>query len=132
VDPADEALVMAVTQKAPVGSTFANKVTVPAWKSKPSWYQISSEDRMIVPANEKRMAERIGAKKIITLSSGHASPERFALSSRRACDARYTNGIFSKLLRNDQGVTSLSPPRARDYRQLNACRSLKEGKGRVG
>lgn len=71
--PPDEALVMAVTQRAPVGSTFADKVTVPAWKSKPSWYQISSEDRMIAPANEKRMAERMGAKKIITLSAGHAS-----------------------------------------------------------
>ena len=71
--PPDEALVMAVTQKAPVGSTFADKITTPAWKNKPSWYQISSEDRMIAPANEKRMAERMGAKKIITLSASHAS-----------------------------------------------------------
>ena len=64
---------MAVTQKAPDGSTFGDKVTVPAWKSKPSWYQISSEDRMIAPANEKRMAERMEAKRIITLAAGHAS-----------------------------------------------------------
>jgi pimeloyl-ACP methyl ester carboxylesterase len=70
---ADEALVMAVTQKAPVGSTFADKVTAPAWNSKPSWYQVSSEDRMIAPANELRMAERMKAKKIITLPAGHAS-----------------------------------------------------------
>ena len=69
----DEALVMAVTQKAPVGSTFADKMPAPAWKAKPSWYQVSSEDRMIAPANEKRMAERIGAKKIITLPASHAS-----------------------------------------------------------
>ena len=70
---AEEALVMAVTQKAPVGSVFGEKVTVAAWTSKPSWYQISSEDRMIAPDNEKRMAARIGAKKIITLAAGHAS-----------------------------------------------------------
>ena len=70
---ADEALVMAVTQKAPVGSTFADKITAPAWKSKPSWYQVSSEDRMIAPDNEKRMAERMGAKKIVTLPASHAS-----------------------------------------------------------
>lgn len=69
----EDALVMAVTQKAPVGSTFADKMTAPAWKSKSSWYQISSEDRMIAPANQKRMAERIGAKKIITLAASHAS-----------------------------------------------------------
>jgi pimeloyl-ACP methyl ester carboxylesterase len=70
---ADEALVMAVTQRAPVGGTFGDKMTTPAWRSKPSWYQVSSEDRMIAPANEKRMAERIGAKKIITLAASHAS-----------------------------------------------------------
>jgi hypothetical protein len=66
--PADEALVTAVTQRAPVGSTFADKVTAPAWRSKPSWYQVSSADRMIDPANERRLAERMGARKIITLS----------------------------------------------------------------
>ena len=33
---ADEALVMAVTQKAPLGSTFGDTVTAPAWKKKPS------------------------------------------------------------------------------------------------
>ncbi len=70
---AEEALVMAVTQKAPVGSTFADKMPSPAWKNKPSWYQVSSEDRMIAPANEKRMAERMSPKKIITLPASHAS-----------------------------------------------------------
>jgi predicted alpha/beta hydrolase family esterase len=65
--------VLAVTQKAPVGSTFADKVTVPVWGSKPSWYQISSEDRMIRPENEARMAERMGAREVITLAAGHAS-----------------------------------------------------------
>jgi pimeloyl-ACP methyl ester carboxylesterase len=71
--PADEALVMAVTQKAPVGSTFGDKVTAPAWRNKASWYQISSEDRMIHPENQKRMSARLGARKIITLNAGHAS-----------------------------------------------------------
>jgi pimeloyl-ACP methyl ester carboxylesterase len=70
---AEEQLVMAVTQKAPVGGVFADKITVPAWKSKPSWYQVSSEDRMIAPENEKRLAERMKAKKIITLKASHAS-----------------------------------------------------------
>ena len=64
---------MAVTQKAPVGSTFGNRVNTPAWKSKPSWYQISSEDRMIHPENQRRMSARLGAKKIISLNASHAS-----------------------------------------------------------
>ena len=64
---------MAVTQRAPSGQVFGEKITVTAWKSKPSWYQISSEDRMIAPDNEKRMSARLGAKKIITLAASHAS-----------------------------------------------------------
>jgi len=71
--PQDEALVMAVTQKAPVGSTFADKFKTAAWKSKPSWYQISGQDRMIHPDNQRRMSGRLGAKNIITLDTGHAS-----------------------------------------------------------
>jgi hypothetical protein len=70
---ADEALVMAVTQKAPLASTFGDAVTAPAWKSKPSWYQLSSEDRMIAPENQKRMSDRLGARKVITLAASHAS-----------------------------------------------------------
>ena len=69
----DEALVMAVTQKAPLASTFGDKVTAPAWKKKPYWYQISSEDRMINPKNQKKMSARMNPRKIITLTASHAS-----------------------------------------------------------
>lgn len=69
----DEGLVMAVTQKAPLASTFGNTISTPAWKSKPSWYQISSEDRMISPENEAKMAARLNAKKVVTLPASHAS-----------------------------------------------------------
>jgi pimeloyl-ACP methyl ester carboxylesterase len=70
---ADEALVMAVTQKAPLASTFGNVITEPAWKHKPSWYQISRNDRMIAPENQQRMSARLKAKKVITLNASHAS-----------------------------------------------------------
>ncbi|MFC8824601.1 alpha/beta hydrolase [Streptomyces sp. NPDC057137] len=71
--PADEALIMAVTQRAPLASAFGDSVTTPAWRSKPSWYQISTEDRMIHPDNERRMAGRMEPRKIIELPAGHAS-----------------------------------------------------------
>lgn len=71
--PPDEALVMAVTQKAPLAKTAGDPSGPPAWKTRPSWYQISSEDRMISPENEKRMAGRIGARKVITLAASHVS-----------------------------------------------------------
>ena len=76
---ADEGLVMGVTQKAPVGSTFGDNVTDPAWKHKPSWYQISSADHMIHPDNQARMAARMNPRKTITLDASHAS-----LASRAA------------------------------------------------
>src|SRR4051794_3010222 len=37
------------------------KVSQPAWKSKPSWYLLSTEDRMIPPAAQRAMAGRAGA-----------------------------------------------------------------------
>lgn len=70
---ADEALVMAVTQKAPMASTFGDAVTAPAWKVKPAWYQISSRDNMIAPTNQARMSARMNARKVITLDASHAS-----------------------------------------------------------
>jgi pimeloyl-ACP methyl ester carboxylesterase len=71
--PADEALVMAVTQKAPVGSTFGDVISDPTWKKKPSWYQVSSSDRMIHPDSERQMAERMNPRRMIELDASHAS-----------------------------------------------------------
>lgn len=69
----DEGLVMAVTQKAPLASTFGDVITSPAWKTKPSWYQISIDDRMINPENQNMMSARMSAIKIISLNASHAS-----------------------------------------------------------
>jgi pimeloyl-ACP methyl ester carboxylesterase len=71
--PADEALVMAVTQKAPVGSAIGDAVSDPAWKQKPTWYQVSVNDRMIHPDTERRMAERMNPRSTIELDTSHAS-----------------------------------------------------------
>lgn len=70
---ADEGLVMATTQKAPLASAFGDTISTPAWKSKKSWYQISSQDRMIAPANQQWMSGQLGAQKVISLDAGHAS-----------------------------------------------------------
>jgi pimeloyl-ACP methyl ester carboxylesterase len=71
--PADEALVMAVTQKAPVGSTIGDPVSDPAWRKKPTWYQVSTADRMIHPDSERRMAKRMNPQSTIELDASHAS-----------------------------------------------------------
>ncbi|MFD7964423.1 alpha/beta hydrolase [Streptomyces zaomyceticus] len=69
----EEALVMAVTQKAPLASTFGDNVTAPAWRAKPTYYQVSTEDRMIHPDNERRMAARMNPRKTVELDASHAS-----------------------------------------------------------
>lgn len=71
--PEEQGFVMAVTQKAPLASTFGDAVSDPAWRHKPSWYQISSQDRMIAPENQQAMSARLNARKVITLEAGHAS-----------------------------------------------------------
>lgn len=69
----EEGLVMGVTQKAPLASTFGDSISSPAWKTKPSWYQISTQDRMISPENQEFMSSRLNAKKVISLDASHAS-----------------------------------------------------------
>src|SRR5262249_6381203 len=39
----------------------AGTITDPAWRTKPSWYLVTTEDRMIPPPAQHTMAERIGA-----------------------------------------------------------------------
>jgi pimeloyl-ACP methyl ester carboxylesterase len=36
-------------------------VTDPAWRSKPSWYLVATDDRMIPPPAQRAMSERAGA-----------------------------------------------------------------------
>ena len=42
-------------------------------EKKPTWYQVSTEDRMIHPDNERRMAQRMNPRKTIELAASHAS-----------------------------------------------------------
>ena len=74
---AQEAAVMAATQmpwKIPV-----SRITDPAWRKRPSWYQISERDQMINPTLQRAMALRMGAT-TLSLDTSHAS----AVSSPRA------------------------------------------------
>jgi pimeloyl-ACP methyl ester carboxylesterase len=36
-------------------------ISEPAWRAKPSWYLVATEDRMIPPPAQRAMSERIGA-----------------------------------------------------------------------
>ncbi|MEK6283145.1 MAG: alpha/beta hydrolase [Acidobacteriota bacterium] len=46
-------------------------ITEPAWKTKPSWYLIATEDKMIPPAAQRFMSERAGST-VVEVAGSHA------------------------------------------------------------
>jgi pimeloyl-ACP methyl ester carboxylesterase len=55
---------MAIAQVPISTDAFTHKVTNPAWKTKPTWYMVASDDRSINPIQERMMAKRAHAKTI--------------------------------------------------------------------
>ena len=47
-------------------------VTQPAWKTKPSWYLVATDDRMIPPAAQRFMSKRAGAT-VVEVSGSHSA-----------------------------------------------------------
>ncbi len=43
-------------------SVFSTPITAPAWRTKPSWYLVSSKDQVIPPDVERMYAKRMKAK----------------------------------------------------------------------
>src|ERR1700756_4815071 len=66
-------LVMATTQRPLARRCFDDVTGEPAWNTKPSWYQVSAQDRMIPPQTQRKMAERIHARETVELDTSHAS-----------------------------------------------------------
>jgi pimeloyl-ACP methyl ester carboxylesterase len=57
----------------PISATlFASRTTQAAWKTKPTWYAISTQDRTTSPELEQFLAKRMKAK-TIELKSSHVS-----------------------------------------------------------
>jgi pimeloyl-ACP methyl ester carboxylesterase len=70
--PPAKAEFMAKSQVLFSKDSFTSPVTTPAWKSKPSWYLVSTQDRAINPENERKMAKRANAK-TTEVNSSHAA-----------------------------------------------------------
>jgi pimeloyl-ACP methyl ester carboxylesterase len=70
--PAEKARVLYAVQSPFKRSMLADKTTQAAWRSKPSWYAVSTEDRTINPDLERFMAKRMGAK-TIEVKASHLS-----------------------------------------------------------
>jgi pimeloyl-ACP methyl ester carboxylesterase len=70
--PAAKARVLYAVQAPFERKLLAGKTMHAAWRSKPSWYAVSTEDRTINPDLERFMAKRMGAK-TIEVKASHLS-----------------------------------------------------------
>lgn len=70
---ADDAAVLNAAQKPTHPACLQGKLAgEPAWKTKPSWYALSSEDHTVVPDLQTFMSGRMKAK-VTAVKAGHAS-----------------------------------------------------------
>jgi pimeloyl-ACP methyl ester carboxylesterase len=58
----DRAMILETVQRPIALKCIQEKAGVPAWRTKPTWFLLAEEDRMIAPENQRYMAERMGAK----------------------------------------------------------------------
>jgi pimeloyl-ACP methyl ester carboxylesterase len=70
--PVAQRKLIAATQGATNGAVFGAKVANAAWKTKPTWYVVAANDRMIQPDLERKFAKTMKAK-TITLQSSHVA-----------------------------------------------------------
>jgi pimeloyl-ACP methyl ester carboxylesterase len=59
--PAEQAAFMADSQVPWGVDALGGTISQPAWRNKPSWYLVATDDRMIPPPAQRSMAERTGA-----------------------------------------------------------------------
>jgi pimeloyl-ACP methyl ester carboxylesterase len=64
-----QARLVAATQGPLFAGCFDDKVTQPAWQSKPSWFVVTEKDRMIPAQLQDAMAQQIGATEVKVDSS---------------------------------------------------------------
>src|SRR6267154_2858854 len=67
----DTAAFMASSQVPWGVEALSGTITEPAWKTKPSWYLVSTEDRMIPPPAQRNMAKRAGST-VVEVAGSHA------------------------------------------------------------
>jgi pimeloyl-ACP methyl ester carboxylesterase len=70
VDP-EKAEFMAASQVPWGVEALDGRISQPAWKTKPSWYLVATDDRMIPPAAQRFMSKRAGAT-VVEVPGSHA------------------------------------------------------------
>ncbi len=68
---AEKAAFMADSQVPWGVQALGGAISEPAWKSKPSWYLLATEDRMIPPPAQRFMSQRAGST-VVEVAASHA------------------------------------------------------------
>jgi len=58
----DQTTILEAAQRPIAVQCIQEKAPVPTWKTKPSWFLVAEEDRMIAPETQCFMAQRMGAR----------------------------------------------------------------------
>jgi pimeloyl-ACP methyl ester carboxylesterase len=69
--PAEQAAFMADSQVPWGVDALSGTISEPAWRSKPSWYLVATDDRMIPPPAQRSMAERAGST-VVEVAGSHS------------------------------------------------------------
>ncbi|KJS63867.1 alpha/beta fold hydrolase [Streptomyces rubellomurinus] len=64
---------LAAAQRPVACGALTDRSALPAWADKPSWYAIATADRMLNPAAQRFMAQRMAATEYV-LDASHAAP----------------------------------------------------------
>jgi pimeloyl-ACP methyl ester carboxylesterase len=94
---AEDAALMAATQKPIAIKCVEEPMTKPAWKEKPSWFLVAERDRMIVPETRRFMAHRTGGY-VHAMEVDHtplaSAPDRVVAIITEAVDAATQEAAF--------------------------------------
>ncbi|HEV2730649.1 MAG TPA: alpha/beta hydrolase [Terriglobales bacterium] len=91
---AEKAAFMADSQVPWGVEALSGKISEPAWKTKPSWYLVVTEDKMIPPAAQRSMSKRAGST-VVEVKGSHAiyvsQPEAVAALIEQAANSVKTS-----------------------------------------
>jgi pimeloyl-ACP methyl ester carboxylesterase len=88
---AERAAFMADSQVPWGVDALSGTISEPAWKNKPSWYLVATEDRMIPPDAQRAMSRRAGST-VVEVKESHAV---YVSQQRAVADliAKAANGV---------------------------------------
>jgi pimeloyl-ACP methyl ester carboxylesterase len=95
---AEQAAFMADSQVPWGVDALSGTISEPAWRSKPSWYLVATEDRMIPPPAQREMSARAGST-VVEVAGSHAiyvsQPAAVAELIQTAVNATTSVGVGS-------------------------------------